>query len=361
MSSSDRVIRRHNGGKQNKNNDNNGRTSATSTATTSKNDNSNTSNPCTTTTIYHPLNHHDKTSTMTARALLRTPRSSPSPPPSSTAGDSPLSTSSKDRRTKRKLVEGNKRRQPSPHAAVSPLQRICGGVENAAFVGCGLVLVLVLLMTLVIHTRLSRDDYDFHTTTPPTGYLRDKSQPQVTTHRQHHHHLLEVDSVVSTAYKWGRRKKETASNPPPKTTEDSPPPFQMLFQHRLSSTTSSSASILHLPDPIGPFESAGGDYMDFGSLHIRLLDEAGDRRLIYRDPYDLQNHFRDINTTPQDDDQDGYYAFDDDVIRSMHGTIAHHDLTDKRCRRTADHRRSYQNCNVFHETPLLESHAEPLG
>jgi hypothetical protein len=58
-----------------------------------------------------------------------------------------------------------------------------------------------------------------------------------------------------------------------------------------------------------------------------------------------------------------YYAFDDDLERS--GFITHYNSEDSEddvdwCVRTPDHRLNFQNCNVFHEAPLIESKAKYL-
>jgi hypothetical protein len=93
---------------------------------------------------------------------------------------------------------------------------------------------------------------------------------------------------------------------------------------------------------------------------MRFLDEEGGRRFIYKDRSLFEHHLREP-FLPQDDDQDGYYVFDDDYIRSAYGTVAHNVLRCKHCRRTSDHRLNYQTCSIFHETPFLECQVKPLG
>jgi hypothetical protein len=310
----------------------------------------------------YPLNHRRHSDHNKKSDDCCTPSSSPPTTATSTTTtmfvkrpqqQSPSSSPSK-RKRRTKQVSPSRRRQRVTTAAAA-VERICGSVENVAFMGCGLL--LVLWMALVIHTMLTRESMTTTTTATmaPTGYLRDNS-----------------NNFLAKQKLWS----ETASD------ADAGWQYAVAFSHPLSSSSSSSttsaaavssssSSILHLPASLGPYELLESEMVDYGPLEptMRFLEDDGDgnyRRQIHKYPQDYQNDFREPQyleeqEQDEDDDQDGYYAFDDDVLRSRHGVIAHGELTDKHCRRTADHRLNYQTCNLFHETPFLESHAEPLG
>jgi hypothetical protein len=57
-----------------------------------------------------------------------------------------------------------------------------------------------------------------------------------------------------------------------------------------------------------------------------------------------------------------YYAFDDDYVRSSYTVVNNQDEYDreKLCRRASEHRLNFQNCNSFHESPLLELNVKYL-
>jgi hypothetical protein len=134
------------------------------------------------------------------------------------------------------------------------------------------------------------------------------------------------------------------------------PKFEITFRVFLSGFE------MKMPGKMGPSQESEINYPDFGNLHhLEFFEEEGARRQIYRDMQSFVNEFREP-FLPQDDDTDGYYAYDDDAIRSSHGVVVgHQSLEDKLCRRTADHRRNLQNCNNFHENGLIENHAKALG
>ncbi|KAG7341148.1 PAS domain containing protein [Nitzschia inconspicua] len=253
-----------------------------------------------------------------------------------------------------------KQRQQDHNTTKNSVRRLFGSLEHAAaFFGFGLLLVLAI--TLVIHTRVSRNDFS-STTFAPTGYLRDN----IALYNHHHennnnnHNNNNNFRETHSRWFWNPKTKSKQKRHSSWQTSSIPTmvlPFEILFQEPLSTTPS-----IHSPAPLGLLELHEAGYMDFGSLQnsLLLLEEEGDHRLIYRNPNDLQNNFRE-SFVPADDDQDAYYAFDDDHLRSARGTIAHVELTDKLCRRTADHRLNFQTCNTFHETPFLDNNAEPLG
>jgi len=105
-----------------------------------------------------------------------------------------------------------------------------------------------------------------------------------------------------------------------------------------------------------------GLYMDFGDLELDFFefDETG--RNIIRDMSAMKTDFRPYSQQ-RDDDIDMYYAFDDDYLRSTYTAVDNKDEYDseKLCRRTSVHRKNFQTCNSFHETPLIESNAHYLS
>jgi hypothetical protein len=115
------------------------------------------------------------------------------------------------------------------------------------------------------------------------------------------------------------------------------------------------------PNQLGGKEEALADVTDYGNLELYLFEEEGARRQIYKDWHLFETDFRDPDTPPNDD-QDAYWAFDDDYIKNAYGVAADHDTPSGRhCRRVPDHMLNFQNCNSFHETPLIEHKAKALG
>ena len=132
---------------------------------------------------------------------------------------------------------------------------------------------------------------------------------------------------------------------------------------------------------------------DFGGLKS-LFGESlsiGTMRQIKQDPSRILSDFRDYRIVSRDDDQDNYYAFDDDYLRDpftnsgedagyedyygedYYGTKnSYYDYkaveknkdekVDKSyCRRTSEHRLYFPNCNTFHEIPALECEGTSIG
>ena len=107
---------------------------------------------------------------------------------------------------------------------------------------------------------------------------------------------------------------------------------------------------------------------DFGGLDLdfRESEKMGTTRQIRYDSMRMQSYFRDYRTVGRDDDQDNYYAYDDDYLRDPFTQSYPDDdevveVDGHRCRRISEHRLYFPNCNSFHETPLLESGATHIG
>jgi hypothetical protein len=96
---------------------------------------------------------------------------------------------------------------------------------------------------------------------------------------------------------------------------------------------------------------------DFGGLVIRIPEDKLkrlDRRVIQHDfQHDLM--YRNLISGPDDDDDvEGYYAFDDDNARNPLLKYDDREIhKTKRCRRTNWHRILFGNCLIFHEYDAL--------
>ena len=80
-------------------------------------------------------------------------------------------------------------------------------------------------------------------------------------------------------------------------------------------------------------------------------------RQIYQSDYLLQTDYRDPILAPDDDDNDAYYAFDDDFVKGTNGIYVetlHNAIPGQVCRKTRDHQRNYQNCNTMFETSFVD-------
>eukprot|EP00537_Pseudo-nitzschia_pungens_P009714 CAMPEP_0172381672 /NCGR_PEP_ID=MMETSP1060-20121228/71072_1 /TAXON_ID=37318 /ORGANISM="Pseudo-nitzschia pungens, Strain cf. cingulata" /LENGTH=384 /DNA_ID=CAMNT_0013109459 /DNA_START=610 /DNA_END=1764 /DNA_ORIENTATION=+ len=80
---------------------------------------------------------------------------------------------------------------------------------------------------------------------------------------------------------------------------------------------------------------------------------------------DMLSFYRNYLAVERDDDQDNYYAFDDDYVRNPFIEDYNQDEASEVdgffCRRTSEHRLYFPNCNSFHETPLMDSEATIIG
>ena len=116
--------------------------------------------------------------------------------------------------------------------------------------------------------------------------------------------------------------------------------------------------------------------MDFGGLDLVFFENSNMARKIGHDAMSMQSEYRDHHIVPRDDDQDNYYAYDDDVVRNPFRSVDERNLEDewngedesksietdgKSCRRISEHRLYFPNCNSFHETPMLDSQATYIG
>lgn len=139
------------------------------------------------------------------------------------------------------------------------------------------------------------------------------------------------------------------------------PPFEVIFPTHLEPNRSVNRIFLP-PENIVLTTDKDGLLMDFGGLDLIFFKDDGASRKIGRDNRLLETHFRDYNDkdTRQDDDVETYYAFDDDEVRNQFVEQNQEGREGKFCRRVAEHRLNFQNCNTFHETPLLESNVKYL-
>lgn len=89
---------------------------------------------------------------------------------------------------------------------------------------------------------------------------------------------------------------------------------------------------------------------------------VGRRRMIFEYEWLSKTEFRDLYVTPPDDDNDAYYAFDDDYRRGHEGLFnsnddgeGDEDTVGNVCRRTSAHRRTQPNCNAIQELSYLDN------
>jgi len=106
---------------------------------------------------------------------------------------------------------------------------------------------------------------------------------------------------------------------------------------------------------------------DFGGLNLTFSKNGSmtATRPIRHDPMQLFLDYRDYRSVARDDDQDNYYAHDDDYTRNPFIEDYDQDEASEvegfHCRRISEHRLYFPNCNSFHETPLLDSQATVIG
>jgi hypothetical protein len=110
--------------------------------------------------------------------------------------------------------------------------------------------------------------------------------------------------------------------------------------------------------------------MDFGGLDLVFFENNNMAREIGFDAMSMHSEYRDYHIVPRDDDQDNYYAYDDDIVRNPFRSVDEWNQEDedksietdgKSCRRISEHRLYFPNCNSFHETPMLDSQATYIG
>ena len=106
----------------------------------------------------------------------------------------------------------------------------------------------------------------------------------------------------------------------------------------------------------------------FGGIEIDLRKSeiaSKTKRQIKHDRVQMLSTYRDYRTMERDDDQDNYYAYDDDYVRDPFRDSYGEDATVETdgicCRRISEHRLYFPNCNSFHEIPMLESEATYVG
>jgi len=99
------------------------------------------------------------------------------------------------------------------------------------------------------------------------------------------------------------------------------------------------------------------DYRDYGDMDLNFerknLERVGRPRNIFQYDFLSRTEFRDLDSTPNDDDNDAYYALDDDFIRGSNEEVQ--GIPGHVCRRVSAHRRNYQNCNTIFETSYIDN------
>lgn len=96
---------------------------------------------------------------------------------------------------------------------------------------------------------------------------------------------------------------------------------------------------------------------DYGGLEIG--DMTGRQRQISDLDYLSGSDFRDPAQSRDDDGNDTYMAFDDDILRGTTGTM-NENPTGKVCHRTSSHRVSFQNCNSIFELEWISNRVKYL-
>jgi hypothetical protein len=131
---------------------------------------------------------------------------------------------------------------------------------------------------------------------------------------------------------------------------------------RLSPVSADSVILVSPPPPIID-EDAIHEwyYIDYGGLELSFFEEPTAHRQIIVDYGDYKTEYRDLDNTPPDDDQDAYFAFDDDIIRNEFADRKQDEHGDLQCRRIKEHRINYQTCNNVHELALLDMNVHFLG
>jgi hypothetical protein len=84
---------------------------------------------------------------------------------------------------------------------------------------------------------------------------------------------------------------------------------------------------------------------------------AKPRQIYPNNDYLLQTDYRDPILAPDDDDNDAYYAFDDDFVKGTNGIYVEtlqNAIPGQVCRKTSNHQRNYQNCNTMFETSFVD-------
>ena len=114
------------------------------------------------------------------------------------------------------------------------------------------------------------------------------------------------------------------------------------------------------PEALGRHRLRSSKTQTFGELQIKFLDDKqnrNERRQIYYE-FDLHRGYDDL--LPIDDDNnDYYYAFDDDIKRNPYTAYSDDTIKkEKHCRRTKFHRDLPINCNTLHEFDMEQEVAK---
>jgi hypothetical protein len=166
----------------------------------------------------------------------------------------------------------------------------------------------------------------------------------------------------------GEQMAKVRSETTNRTNPNTAPSFDVVFTN-IHGTARSNIHLMNgdtvvlLPQEMDPTALQDRFWMEFGGLNLDFFEDEDSTRQIKRDYELLQTDFRDYNAkeTTKDDGVDTYYAFDDDMLRNEFIKDRLEEEQGASCRRVAEHRLNFQNCNTFHETPLLESHVQYIA
>lgn len=144
--------------------------------------------------------------------------------------------------------------------------------------------------------------------------------------------------------------------------------------HRVT-MTQGTLSKIRIPNKLKGKEKKGAKKRDFGGLSINPLPRPDPIRRIKDDRRLTMTEFREADA-PRDDDVEYFYVADDDYSRIHYGDDdddgdgdgdgkrdAHGDGEEEEngCRYVSDYHLNFQNCNSFHEIPLVQSDLKFLG
>jgi hypothetical protein len=115
-------------------------------------------------------------------------------------------------------------------------------------------------------------------------------------------------------------------------------------------------SKFYLPLPMDPDSQEEAGYVDYDGLFIQVFEEESQHRSIFHDFYEDMGMGEIVDEADEEDDNDYYYAFDDDVKRNPYIAWDDPNIQDeKHCRRVSWHRLVLLNCNSFHELSLASN------
>ncbi|CAB9500486.1 Probable serine/threonine-protein kinase [Seminavis robusta] len=116
------------------------------------------------------------------------------------------------------------------------------------------------------------------------------------------------------------------------------------------------------PKDLGHKEQKEMAYVDFGSIDLKLLANDDQKRQIYIMVEDLQGEARSLNEERDDDYENYYWGFDDDIERNPYTLYSNYNPSmEGRCRRVSWHRYNFPTCNSLHELDLITNTPRFVG